>query len=292
MKIASNKIKDIVRFFKDELRALYEAGELDTIIKYSFEEFCDIKSFSLLKHGENTVSESELLRFNFAVKDLKREKPLQYVLGKADFYGLKFIVNENVLIPRPETEELVHLVISDLKTFSDPDASLTILDIGTGSGCIPVTLKNKIPSAEVYAMDVSEGALETARKNAVLNNANVKFFQDDILDPDYLRGAGDYDIILSNPPYIKISEKNEMQRNVLDYEPHLALFVDNDDALLFYRKIAEYAKAKLKPGGMIYFEINAALGPETKLLIEEKGFKNVDLIKDINNKNRILRGRL
>lgn len=294
MKIASNKIKDIVRFFKDELGELYDAGELDTIIRYCFEEFCNVKSFSVIKQGEDTVSESELLRFNFAVKDLKKEKPLQYVLGKADFYGLKFIVNEGVLIPRPETEELVHLVISDLKVSLDnvDTVSLTILDIGTGSGCIPVTIKNKLLSADVYAMDVSEEALETARKNAVLNNVNVKFFQDDILDPDFLRGAGDYDVILSNPPYIKISEKNEMQKNVLDYEPHLALFVDNDDALLFYRKIAEYAKKKLKPGGMIYFEINAALGPETKLLIEEQGFKNVDLIKDINNKNRILRGRL
>jgi release factor glutamine methyltransferase len=291
LKIASNKIKDIVRFFKDELEEIYDAGELETMIRYCVEEFCGIRSFSILRNAEDTVSESELLRFNFAVKDLKKEKPLQYVLGKADFYGLKFIVNENVLIPRPETEELVQLVISDLRSSFDLN-DLTVLDIGTGSGCIPITIKHKLPSVDLYAMDISESALDIAEKNAVLNEASVNFFRDDILDPDYLRGAGNYDVITSNPPYIRISEKNSMHPNVLDYEPHLALFVENDDALLFYRKIAEYAKKKLKPGGMIYFEINAALGPETKLLIEENGFKNVILIKDINNKNRILRGRL
>ncbi|MDF2436252.1 MAG: protein-(glutamine-N5) methyltransferase, release factor-specific [Bacteroidota bacterium] len=286
MKIASNKIKDIIKFFRQELSTLYEPSELDTIIKYCFEEFVNIRSHELHLNSDKTVSESELLKFNFAVKALKKEEPLQYILGKADFYGLKFIVNSNVLIPRPETEELVHLIIQDLK---NTDSKVSILDMGTGSGCIPIALKKNLPLADVSAVDVSAGALELAQKNAALNNVNVNFFKDNILSPDLLLYS-DYDIIVSNPPYIKLSEKDSMARNVLEFEPHLALFVSDDDALLFYRKIADLALQKLKPGGRIYFEINSALGSETLHLIESKGFKNAVLIKDLSNKNRILRG--
>jgi release factor glutamine methyltransferase len=290
MRIASNKIKDIIRFFKEELKGFYSDGELETMIRYCFEEFSNIRLSSSSLSNENTVSESELLKYNFAVKDLKNHKPLQYILGKADFYGLKFIVNENVLIPRPETEELVQHIIQDLKNKNIDHAE--ILDIGTGSGCIPVSLMKHISNANVHAMDISERALEVARQNSELNNVNVNLLKDDILSPVGQYQSGSYDVIVSNPPYIRLSEKDQMEKNVLSFEPHLALFVDDDDALLFYRKIAEFAVKYLRKEGSIYFEINADLGPETKALIEKMGFKNVVLIKDMSNKNRILRGTL
>jgi release factor glutamine methyltransferase len=291
MKIASNKIKDIVRFFNEELNGIYDPEELAAMIRYCFEEFSGLKGAMLNDRNETTVSESELLKYNFAVKDLKKEKPLQYIFGRADFYGLKFSVNEHVLIPRPETEELVHTIIQDSKGRKD----LRILDVGTGSGCIPVTLKKHLPGAELYGIDISEKALELAKENAKNNNVSVSFIREDVLSPfSFLRSPlkPEFDIIVSNPPYICESEKESMKKNVLEYEPHLALFVESDDALLFYRKIADMALKLLLPEGKIYFEINAAFGPELEQLLVLKGFKNVTLIKDMSNKNRILRGTL
>jgi release factor glutamine methyltransferase len=288
MRIPSNKIKDIARFFREELGSLYDVPELETIIRYCVEEFTAYKGTDI--NSERTISESELLKFNAAAKELKLQKPLQYVLGRADFYGLKFNVNGNVLIPRPETEELVHLIIKDIK--AGGEKNLSILDIGTGSGCIAISLKKHLPFADVSAVDVSEKVLELARLNAEQNNTVINFLQQDILSETTSVYPSSIDIIVSNPPYVRISEKDEMEKNVLDHEPHLALFVENDDALLFYRKIADHALKMLRPGGRLYFEINAFLGPETRDLIVEKGFKNVELIKDINGKNRILRGML
>jgi len=296
MKIASNKIKDIARFFREELAGIYEPEELTAVIRYCFEEIMAVKGAQPDLQDERTVSESELLKFNFAVKDLKKEKPLQYIFGKADFYGMKFFVNEHVLIPRPETEELVHQIITDVNSAvlrspsSNLQPSFSILDIGTGSGCIPVTLKKHLPQAAVSALDVSEEALALAKRNAELNGTEVNFFREDILSPSVELFSSAYDIIVSNPPYIRLSEKEQMEKNVLDYEPHLALFTEGEDALLFYRKICDAALKLLKPGGMIYFEINAAFGPETEQLLVAKGFKNVTLLKDMSNKNRILRG--
>jgi len=287
MRIASNKIKDIIRFFREELSGIYEPDERETMIRNCFEEFMDMDAATVQLHAEDPVTESELLKFSFAVKDLKKEKPLQYIFGRADFYGLKFIVNGNVLIPRPETEELVHLIISDVKRWGIEKP--VILDIGTGSGCIPVALKKNIPGAVISAMDVSGQALSVAKQNAELNDAEVDFILNDILVPSPKAPENTYDIIVSNPPYIKLSEKEQMHKNVLAYEPHLALFVDHEDPLLFYGAIAGYALETLKPGGKLYFEINGALGPETKELLESKGFKNPELIKDMSDKNRILR---
>jgi release factor glutamine methyltransferase len=239
---------------------------------------------------QDRMSESELLKFNFAVKQLKQQRPVQYILGKADFYKLQFVVNEQVLIPRPETEELVDLIIRELKQTNAPD----ILDIGTGSGCIAITLKKNLPAATVAALDVSEGALKVAMQNAVSNQVAVSFFQQDILKTNTLPEAvfRQFDCIVSNPPYICISEKKEMDKNVLEHEPHLALFVPDEDPLLFYKAIADFALNHLKPKGKLYFEINAAYGLETKQMLEKKGFKNVILISDLNNKNRILQGSL
>ncbi len=293
MRIASNKVGDIIRFFRNELKGIYEKEELEIIIAYCFEEFLNIKRTDLILLANNTVSESELLKFNFAVKELKKHKPIQYVLGKADFYGLKFIVNEHVLIPRPETEELVHLIIKDSQ-ISNAKPQISLLDIGTGSGCISVALKKNIPSAKIYALDISEDALKVAKQNAEMNNVEIDFILDDILNPKskILNPESNFDILVSNPPYICISEKDQMQKNVLDHEPHLALFVSDGDPLLFYKAIADFALKKLNPNGKIYFEINQVYGEEVKLILESKGFKNVELMKDINNKNRIFRGTM
>ncbi len=287
MQIASNKIKDVIRFFKQELHGIYEDSEIDAFIVLCFEELLNLKRSDLLLNAEKTMSESELLKFNFAIKDLKKQKPLQYILGSADFYGLKFKVNGSVLIPRPETEELVDLIIKENK-----GKALRILDIGTGSGCIPVSLKKNLPISVVEAIDISEEALQVAKENAQANGVDVRFFQEDVLNPKNELKNLRYDIIVSNPPYIKESEKEAMHKNVLDHEPHLALFVYDTDALLFYKAIADHALQMLNPGGRIYFEINAEHGLETQQMLENKGFKNVVLIKDMSNKNRILRGSI
>lgn len=285
MRIPSNKINDINSYFLTELRDLYDENEIRVFFEFCLEEFCGIKRNDLAAKINSTVSESELLKFNFAVKDLKLKKPIQYILGKADFYGLKFIVNENVLIPRPETEELVDLIIKENK-----GKKISILDIGTGSGCIAISLKKNLPEAEVSAIDISEEALKLAKQNADLNQLNINFVQADILSNEFILNTSSYDIIVSNPPYVCLSEKENMEKNVLDYEPHIALFVADNDPLIFYKVIAEKAKKGLKTGGGLFFEINASLGPETRQSMEERGFKNVILLKDMSNKNRILRG--
>jgi release factor glutamine methyltransferase len=290
MKIASNKIADVVRFFRDELKDIYEKDEVETFIVYCFEEYLNIKRAEIGLRSNETMSESELLKFNFAIKDLKQYKPIQYIFGKADFYGLKFIVNEHVLIPRPETEELVHLIIKDIH-YSNLNTQISILDIGTGSGCIPVALKKNISSAKISAIDISEQALVVAKQNAKLNNAEIEFINDTILNPmSKIRDTeAQFDIIVSNPPYICISEKEQMQKNVVDYEPHLALFIDDQDPLLFYKMIADFTLKHLRSDGKLYVEINPVYGSEIKQMLENKRFKNVILLKDLNNKNRILR---
>jgi len=296
MKIASNKIKDILRFFREELKDSYEKDELETIIVFCFEAFLKMNRLELNTKAEYTISESDLLKFNFAIKDLKTHRPIQYILGEADFYRLKFKVNENVLIPRPETEELVHLIITDYNSSSPLERAgvRSILDIGTGSGCIPIALKKHIPLVKMSAMDISEKALEVAEENAFLNKAEVNFILDSILNPSsQISGhTSFFDIIVSNPPYICISEKESMHKNVLDHEPYIALFVNDNDPLLFYKAICDFAIKHLNENGKIYLEINQSLSSETKNLLENKGFKNVELIKDLSNNYRILRGTI
>jgi release factor glutamine methyltransferase len=286
MKIPSNKIQDLITFFRAELKGLYTESEINILMDYCFEVFSGIR-FSQAKVSQATISESQLLKFNFAIKDLKKHVPVQYVVGKAHFYGSVFNVRPSVLIPRPETEELVDLIIKENKGITD----LSIIDIGTGSGCIAVSLKKNLQDAKVSALDISAAALEVATENAMLNNVEIEFIQRDILNEDLSNGQK-FDVIVSNPPYVCRSEHSEMEKNVLDYEPHLALFVEDDDPLLFYRAITESAVRHGRAGARIYFEINQAFGQETADLMKEKGFENIELLKDINNKNRILRGNL
>ena len=221
--------------------------------------------------------------WNSLLESLKKEIPIQYLLGKTSFYGLDFELNSTVLIPRPETEELVEWII---KNHSKKHGQLKILDIGTGSGCIAISLAKNLPEASVFAIDVSEMALATAKKNATVNEVNVTFIQKNILETEDLEQQ--FDIIVSNPPYVRNLEKKEIKKNVLDHEPHLALFVEDNDALIFYRKIAALAQKNLSPNGQLYFEINQYLGVEMKDLLEKMNFKNIELRKDIYGNDRMI----
>ena len=248
------------------------------------------------------LSEADIVKWNAILALLQQEKPIQHITGEAWFYGLKFEVNENTLIPRPETEELVEWIIESWKLEvgswkSENQKRINVLDIGTGTGCIPITLKANLPQANVFAIDVSEMALEVAKRNVELNKVEVNFIQANILEVEDLSKIQtsisqlptNFDIIVSNPPYVRNLEKQEIKKNVLVYEPHLALFVEDTDALLFYRKIAQLAIENLTPNGLLFFEINQYLGKETVELLENLGFKNIELKKDIYGNDRMVK---
>jgi len=232
------------------------------------------------------ITKSDIIRWENVLTELKKQKPIQYILGETAFYGMRFTVNGDTLIPRPETEELVELIIKEKAKDKRQQARVKILDIGTGSGCIAISLAKNITNAQVFAIDVSAKALVIAKKNAQLNTVNVTFIQKNILETADLEQQ--FDIIVSNPPYVRMLEKAEINPNVLQYEPHLALFVEDNDALLFYRKIAELAKINLSENGSLYFEINQYLGKETVELLMNLGFKNIELRKDIYGNNRMI----
>lgn len=278
-------IKNYKDVFKKELLPIYDEQEIDSFFYIILEKLHNLKRIDLALNPETLMDGVHLKQWKNILSDLKIEKPIQYILGETEFCGLRFEVNENTLIPRPETEELVELVINEGKGKRE-ERKVKILDIGTGSGCIAVSLAANIPNAEVFAIDVSEKALATARRNAELNNVEVTFLLKNILETEDLEDQ--FDIIVSNPPYVRNLEKAEIKANVLEYEPHLALFVEDNDALLFYRKIAQLAKKNLSPNGKLYFEINQYLGKETVELLEGLGFKNVKLIKDIYGNDRII----
>lgn len=285
MRIPTNKVQDILNFFRSELALKYEPEEIDRLAEYCFGEFIGFTRKDLLLRPDKTVSESDLLKFNFAVKDLKRGRPIQYILGKAWFMGEEFEVNESVLIPRPETEELTQLVIDELMLH---DETMSAIDIGTGSGCIPIMIKKKKPRTHMYALDVSSEALKVAQQNAERLQADVKFMHIDFLDRSKWERLPHFSVIVSNPPYVKTSEAESMADRVKDHEPHTALFVPDDDALVFYRAIAEFGKEKLKPGGKVFVEINEALGLETCIVFQKTGYTNVQLKQDIQGKDRFV----
>ena len=213
---------------------------------------------------------------------LKKHEPIQYILGEAHFYGRKFFVDRTVLVPRPETEELASLIISQHKAKSE----IKILDIGTGSGCIAITLDKELPPCELYAMDIDKEALQTARKNAMIHNSQIMFVQDDIFHPQPSYPM--FDVVVSNPPYVTESEIALMNRNVVEYEPNIALFVPDEDPIKYYTAISEFCEFYLQPAGKLYFEINERLGNKVIELLQSKGYKEIFLFKDFNNKNRII----
>ena len=279
------RIKDYRDQFIKELTPLYDVMEAESFFYLVLENKQHLKRIDLVLEPELSFSEAQLKEWNAILQKLQQEIPVQYILGSTHFYGLEFEVNENVLIPRPETEELVKWILAD-NEFTKP---ISLLDIGTGSGCIAISLAKNLPTAEVYAIDVSENALNTARKNALRNQTSVTFIHQNILETEDL--LQQYDIIVSNPPYVRNLEKLEIKKNVLENEPHLALFVDDHDALLFYRKIAALAQKNLRAEGILYFEINQYLGNETIDLLENMGF-TVELRQDIYGNDRMIKARL
>ena len=290
-------IKSLKTYFFTELKTIQEDSEIESFFFILTEFLHNLKRIDVSLHPDFEVSETDLEKWKTIISELKTEKPIQYITGEAWFYGLRFEVNENTLIPRPETEELVEWIVESQKSKAQnliiqKSNNLTILDIGTGSGCIPIALKKEIPSAFVSAIDISEKALEMARKNALVNQVEVNFIHQDILTSQHLNLSTSqpllFDVIVSNPPYVRNLEKQEINRNVLDYEPHLALFVADSDALLFYRKIAQLALKSLAPNGKLFFEINQYLGNETVELLEQLGFKNIELRKDFVGNDRMI----
>ena len=279
------KIKEYRTQFIDALTPLYDAVEAESFFYLILEEKNQLKRIDLALRPDLVFLEAETVVWNSILEQLKKEIPIQYLLGKTSFYGLDFEVNEDVLIPRPETEELVEWIVESQKP-KDERQKISILDIGTGSGCIAISLAKNILNAQVFAIDVSEKALATANKNAENNSVNVTFFNQNILKTEDLQQQ--FDIIVSNPPYVRNLEKEEIKKNVLDNEPHLALFVEDNDALIFYKKIAKLAQKNLSENGTLYFEINQYLGKEMIDLLEGMNFKNIELRKDIYGNDRMI----
>ncbi len=286
MKISSNELGSAVAYFKKELASFYDKNEVDSMLYIFFEHYFGVTRTDFLLYQDRKLSESDLLLVIYGVKDLKKHKPLAYIIGEWEFFGLSFFVNEHVLIPRPETEELVQLIINDY----DENPPKNILDIGSGSGCIALSLKHHLKNTTVTAWDVSDEAIEVIHKNTKSLNLKINVNKVDVLS--VTKNDAKFDIIVSNPPYITHNEKTQMHINVLDFEPHLALFVPNESPLLFYDKIADIAVKHLTENGTLYVEINEQFGDEVASLFNKKGFKKVEIIKDINNKNRMVKAVL
>ena len=280
-------IKDYRTHFIKVLTPRYDALEAESFFYLILETKFQMKRIDLALQPEIVFTETDVLYWDSIVEQLLQEIPIQYLLGTTSFFGMDFEVNTNVLIPRPETEELVAWI---LEKYSKNRHPISILDIGTGSGCIAIALAKNLPNAKVAALDVSELALKTAKQNADRNAVSVTFLQKNILETNNFKET--FDIIVSNPPYVRNSEKVEIKKNVLEHEPHLALFVDDNDALLFYRKIAFLAQKSLNKNGELYFEINQYLGKEMIALLEELGYKDIVLRQDIYGNDRMLYGRI
>jgi release factor glutamine methyltransferase len=277
------------------LSSIYDEQEIESFFYLLLESYQGKKRIDLALNPDMEMDALQLIQWESALSELLNQKPIQYIIGATEFYGLPFMVNENTLIPRPETEELVDWIVAE--SLKSAAGSFKILDIGTGSGCIAISLAKNLPNAEVFAVDVSEKALAVAKKNADTNKVKVNFIQADILKINDLvelptsnfQLPTHFDIIVSNPPYVRHLEKAEIKPNVLEHEPHLALFVEDTDALLFYRKIVELAKKNLAEKGKLFFEINQYLGKETLQLLEKFGFNSTELKKDIYGNDRMTR---
>ena len=284
MGIKIQTIKDIRQYLSEELNGFLSEPEISAITNIIIKTLFSFTKSHTMAFPESPVSQKQVHEIIRICRELKRGKPIQYILGETNFYNCIIKVNNETLIPRPETEELVDLVIKENK-----GSSGTILDVGTGSGCIAIALAVNLPGTSVTGIDISEGAVEVARQNASLNKTDVIFKKADILNIGSF-SPGAIDIIVANPPYVRDSEKKHMSINVLDFEPHIALFVPDSDPLVHYRAILNFARTMLNPGGKVYFEINEAMGDPMSELLQAYGYSGVEIIKDINGKDRIIKG--
>ena len=276
-------IQEFKLHFFSELSILYPETEIQSFFTILIEFKLHLSRIQLALEHNFELDNDDFEFLQNALLKLKNQIPIQYIVGETAFYGLMFKVDKNVLIPRPETEELVEWIVLNHKNSN----LLKILDVGTGSGCIAISLAKNLPNTEVFALDISVEAINVAKNNALMNQVKVEFILADILKIEKL--ATNFDIIVSNPPYVRELEKSQMQQNVLSNEPHIALFVKDENPLLFYGKIAELAKNHLTENGVLYFEINQYLGPETIELLKSKGFKNIELKKDIYSVDRMVK---
>lgn len=287
-------LKDIQNKFHKELDPLYDKEEVNNFFFMLIENYYHVSRIGLAMEPQLSVDSYEGILI--ALDLLKKQQPIQYILGETEFYGLPFKVSEHTLIPRPETEELVEWIINHQPETGQ--APLKILDVGTGSGCIAISLAKKLPNAEIFALDISVDALKIARHNAELNEVEVVFIEADILKISEGRlkingeSASDlkFDIIVSNPPYVREQEKQFMKPNVLDNEPHLALFVEDNDPLIFYKAITEFAVKNLKENGKLFFEINEFLGNDMIQLLVKHHFGKIELKQDMFKKDRMIKG--
>lgn len=276
-------IKELNTLIHTSLNSLYPKEEIQVFYFMLLEFYGNISRTNVLLSPELNLDNSLTISILNAVEELKTEKPIQYILGETEFFNNRFFVNENVLIPRQETEELVAWIISE----TSKNQEVTILDIGCGSGCISISLAKALPKTKVSALDVSQKALDIAQKNAQRNNAEIKFLHQDILQTDSL--SEKYDVIVSNPPYVRESEKREIQNNVLNYEPHLALFVPDEKPFLFYEKITDLAKKSLNAKGKLFFEINQYLSKEIINMLKDKGVRDIELREDLSGNPRMIK---
>jgi len=279
-------IKKIISLIKSELNNYYPSREINSFIYLILHHYFKYSKVQIQLKQDKEINDTIVARIFANIEELKTFKRVQYILGQTEFYNLPFIVAPGVLIPRQETEELVDWILAENK-----NQYQNIADIGTGSGCIAISLAKNLPKSLIYALDNSADALSITRRNSKLNHTKIHISYFDILK-HHIPFDERFDIIVSNPPYVTEKEKQLMHPNVLNYEPEEALFVPNDDPLLYYRKIVDFALKHLKKGGKLYFEINENFGKETALLLEEKNFQNIQLKKDINDKYRMIRGIL
>lgn len=282
------KLKELALKFNSELNTLYDEAECQALFLMALAQLLHIKQHTYLLKKEETLTVEDLAKFEHLLAQLATGKPIQYILGEAHFFGLTFKVNPEVLIPRPETEELVDWMIKTVQNSTLATDNKRLLDIGTGSGCIAIALKKHLPQFEVEGLDIATSSLDVAKENAELNGVRVEFRQQDILQMPPEKSQEPYAIIVSNPPYITQTEKKSMHQNVMANEPYRALFVSNENPLVFYEAIANFAQLNLIPGGLLFFEINEYLGKETVELLSSKSFNCIELRKDMQGKDRMI----